>query len=85
MKDLTTALSITEQITNVEVLLYKPARIRIGFEKDKTGQFDDKNKVMRIMPLDAPAPTKQTIIPPTKPVAAKPAKSAAAGAAPWKS
>jgi hypothetical protein len=53
-KDLTVALGIDEHVKDVEVLLFKPAKIKIGIEKDKNGQYDDKNVVKRIMPLDAP-------------------------------
>jgi hypothetical protein len=46
------ALGIEETLTNVEVLLFKPAIIKLGIEKDETGQYDDKNKVLRVRSID---------------------------------
>jgi hypothetical protein len=95
LKDLCNALGVNEHVEDVEVFLFKPAKIKVGVEKDKNGQYDDKNVVKRIMPLDeAPAqsapPTPET----AKPAAAKPAaksqpatkttaRPAPAGQAPW--
>jgi hypothetical protein len=55
LKDLCTSLGVNEHVEDVEVFLFKPAKIKIGVEKDKAGQYDDKNKVKRILPLDPPA------------------------------
>jgi len=94
LKDLCTALGVTEHIEDVEIFLYKSARIWLGVEKDKSGQYDDKNKVKRILPLaapDQPSPPTQSAPSPAKvaakPAAAKPTTKPAtarpAGAAPW--
>jgi hypothetical protein len=88
-KDLCSALGVNEHVKDVDVLLFKPARIKIGVEKDKTGQYDDKNCVKRIAPLDAPpqaAPAEkpQAAAPKPQPAAAKPAaRSGPAGKPPW--
>lgn len=91
-KDLTVALGIDEHVEDVEVLLFKPAKIKVGVETDKNGQYDPKNVVKRILPLDEqpaqPAATK----PDAKPAApatvkpqpaAKPAAARPGGPAPW--
>jgi len=50
LKDLCVALDVNEQVNDAEVFLFKPARIRLGIEKDKQGIYPDKNKVSRILP-----------------------------------
>ena len=45
LKDLCVALDVNEQVDDAEVFLFKPARIRLGIEKDKQGIYPDKNKV----------------------------------------
>jgi Protein of unknown function (DUF669) len=51
IKALCTACGITGPVTNVDVFQYKTCFIQVGIEKDKTGEYPDKNKVTRIMPL----------------------------------
>jgi Protein of unknown function (DUF669) len=53
LKDLCVALGVDEQVNDAEVFLFKPARIRLGIEKDKQGIYPDKNKVSRILPLES--------------------------------
>ena len=43
-------------MNDAEVFLFKPARIRLGIEKDKQGLYPDKNKVSRILPLEPKPP-----------------------------
>jgi hypothetical protein len=93
LKDLCTALDINEHLEDVEVFLFKPARIKIGIEKDKNGVYEDKNIVKRILPLEAsPADsTAPNAAPQASPAAAKPQPAATkgpvrpgpAGTAPW--
>jgi hypothetical protein len=45
VKDLCDATGITDPVTDVEVFLYKPVVITLGIEKDRTGQYPDKNKI----------------------------------------
>ena len=51
IKDLCDACGIRERVTDVEIFLHKPCEITVGVEKDKNGEFDDKNVVRRIKPL----------------------------------
>jgi hypothetical protein len=53
-KDLCVATGVSEQVTDVAVFKYIPCQIRVGIEQDKTGLYDDKNRVSRILPIDAP-------------------------------
>ena len=79
LKDLCDAIGLSGAVTDTAVLCFKPAKIRVGIERDKHGVYPDKNKVNRIMPLDdAPAP-------PAPAPAAVAAKSATqqGKAAPW--
>jgi hypothetical protein len=69
-----------------EPLLFVPVRLGIAIEVDKDGVYPDKNRVVKVSPLDtneaaeavsSPAPTPKPV-----PVAAA-ARSAPSGAAPW--
>jgi hypothetical protein len=84
LKDLCIALNVNEQVDDAEIFLFKPARIRVGIERDKQGVYQDKNRISRILPLEAKPEQ------PAKPVAAtkvasaaKTPKPAPAGSAPW--
>jgi hypothetical protein len=94
LKDLCTALAINEHVENTEVFLFKPARIRVGIEKDPDGVYEDKNKVKRILPFDPPQaapvgpastkPAPQGAVAKPPPATPKsPARSGPAGTAPW--
>src|SRR5262249_61454732 len=52
-KDLCVATGVGEQVTDVTVFKYIPCQIRVGIEQDKTGLYDDKNRVSRIWHVDA--------------------------------
>jgi len=91
LKDLCRALNINQQITDPEVFKFKPARVRVGVESDKYGQFDDQNRIKRVHPLspaepEAPAPEKSATKSAAKPTAKPAAKptTTGPGAAPWK-
>jgi hypothetical protein len=59
IKDLCDACGIRERATDVSVFLHKPCQIQVGIEEDKNGEYDPKNKVVRIRPLvvlNAPLP-----------------------------
>jgi hypothetical protein len=62
LKDLCVAFGITDQVSDPESFLFKPAKVRIGIQSDKYGQFDDKNFVKRVSPLQDPEPAAQTLI-----------------------
>jgi Protein of unknown function (DUF669) len=51
IKDLCDACGIRDKVTDVSVFLHKPCQIQIGIEEDKNGEYDPKNKVVRIKPL----------------------------------
>src|SRR6516225_5888443 len=88
LKDLWVATGVAdEQVDNAEVFLFKPVRIRLGIERDKQGVYPDKNRISRILPLEAKSEEPEQ---PAKPVAAtkvapaaKTPKPAPAGPAPW--
>src|SRR5262249_27801173 len=65
-KDVCAACGITEAVTDLSVLMYKPCSISITIEQDKTGQYPDKNKVGRVMPVVAswngPKPNTATVL-----------------------
>jgi hypothetical protein len=79
------AVGAATPLKNVEPLLFSPVRLGIAIEVDKTGAFPDKNRVVKVSPLNSeaaeaaisPAPVPK---PAPAPVAARPAP---AGTAPW--
>jgi hypothetical protein len=81
LKDICIALGIGEQITDPEVFKFKPMRVRIGIQVDKSGRYDDSNKISRVQSLEddpaEPTPLQQ----PTKP---KPQAGNGPGDAPWR-
>jgi len=90
LKDLCVATGVAEQVDNAEVFLFKPVRIRLGIERDKQGVYADKNRISRILPLEAKSEEPEQPEQPAKPVAAtkvasaaKTSKPAPAGPAPW--
>jgi hypothetical protein len=79
LKDLCTALGVDEHVEDVEVFLFKPARIRVGIEKDPDGVYDDKNKIKRILLLNPPTDGAGALQPAPRPA---PQSGAAAVATP---
>jgi Protein of unknown function (DUF669) len=53
-RDVCFSCGITGPVTDLEVLKYKKCHVRVGIEKDKTGEYPDKNKVTRVDPYVAP-------------------------------
>jgi hypothetical protein len=49
-KDVCAACGITEPVTKLDVLLYKPCVISVMIEKGKE-EFPDRNKVARVLPV----------------------------------
>jgi hypothetical protein len=45
------ACGVTNAVTDLDVLLYKPCTIAVTIEKDKSGEYEDKNKVSRVSPV----------------------------------
>ena len=89
LKDICVALDVNQQVNDPEIFKFKPARIRVSIESDKSGQYDDQNKIRRISPLTDSDGEMQEVKrsgPATKP-APKPAAAKSGngpGAAPWK-
>jgi len=90
LKDLCVATGVAEQVDDAEVFLFKPVRIRVGIERDKQGVYADKNRISRILPLEAKSEEPEQPEQPAKPAAAtkvvsaaKAPKPAPAGPAPW--
>jgi hypothetical protein len=50
-KDILNAIGVTEAVTDLKVLLHKPALIGVIVREDKNGQYADRNDVNRVMPL----------------------------------
>jgi len=67
-KDLCVATGINEQVTDVAVFKFIPCQIRVGIEQDKSGIYDDKNKVSRIRHIDAPVKQAKQSAKPAQPV-----------------
>jgi len=53
-KDVCFACNITGQVTDLEVLKFKKASIRVGIARDKSGEYGDKNRITRVDPYVAP-------------------------------
>jgi len=53
-KDVCLACNITGQVTDLEVLKFKKASIRVGIARDKSGEYGDKNRITRVDPYVAP-------------------------------
>jgi Protein of unknown function (DUF669) len=51
-KDICDAVKLTGQVTDLDALKFIKASIRVGIEKDKNGQYADKNKVTRVQRYD---------------------------------
>jgi hypothetical protein len=65
-KDVCVACGVTNAVTDLDVLLYKPCTIAVTIEKDKSGEYEDKNKVSRVSPVvswNAPIGDKGQLLP----------------------
>jgi hypothetical protein len=82
LKDICAALEINEQITDPEVFKFKPVRVRIGIQVDKSGQYDDSNKISRVRALEDD-PGEPTPAPSSKPKP-QPTAGNGPGKAPWR-
>jgi hypothetical protein len=50
-KDTLIACGVTEVVTDLSVLCFKPCTISVAVRRDKDGNFEPKNEVKRAMPL----------------------------------
>ena len=46
----------TGPLKNLEVLLYKPVKVRLGIKRDKDGIYPDRNQVTQVRPYDYEPP-----------------------------
>jgi Protein of unknown function (DUF669) len=53
-KDICFSCGLTGKMTDLEVLKFKKCLIRVGVEKNKDGQYPDKNRVTRVDPYVSP-------------------------------
>jgi Protein of unknown function (DUF669) len=47
-KDVCAACEVTGQVTDLEVLKFRKASIRVAVARDKTGEYGDKNRIARV-------------------------------------
>jgi hypothetical protein len=88
IKDLCVAFGITEQIKDPSVFKFKPVHVRVGVRVDKSGRYDDQNKIMRVKPLTSSNTEPQAAQAPqaaASPKAVVKPGTAGPGPAPWKS
>jgi hypothetical protein len=52
-KDIVACCGIVGQVTDLETLYFKPCVISVRVEKDRSGEYPDKNKVVRVYPIGA--------------------------------
>jgi hypothetical protein len=50
-KDVCVACGITEPVTDMSVLCFKPCTISVAIRQDKEGRYDDQNEVTRVAPV----------------------------------
>ena len=55
-KDILSALNITGDVTDLDVLYNKPAKIVVKIKEDRSGQYQPKNEVVRVISLAAARP-----------------------------
>jgi len=51
LKDIAVACGVSEQITDLSVLLNKPCTVFVKIETDESGEYPTKNRVTRVKPL----------------------------------
>ncbi len=55
-KDILTALDLSGDVTDLSVLYNKPAKIVVKIKEDKSGQYQPKNEIVRVISLAATRP-----------------------------
>jgi hypothetical protein len=50
-KDVCVACGITDPVTDLSVLCFKPCTISVAIRQDKEGRYDDQNEVTRVTPV----------------------------------
>jgi hypothetical protein len=75
LTDVYTACGITEPTQEIDVLLYKPVKIRVAIKRDPAGEYPDGNRIYAVRPQDyvpKRGPSASPSIGPSASVAAKP-------------
>src|SRR5262245_26403687 len=81
LTDIYTACGITEPTQEIDVLLYKPVKVRVAIKRDPAGEYPDANRIYAVRPQDF-TPKRGPLVP--HGVAPTPPSSAAAKAdRPW--
>jgi hypothetical protein len=94
LKDIYDSVRVTGPTRDIQVMLFKPIKVRVGIKRDKDGVYPDRNCVTQVKPPDhqpkrarnisaatgaAPAPA------PSPTPSSTPKPAAARGDAPWRS
>jgi hypothetical protein len=79
MKSLCDACGLQAAVKDTDAFLWKPVRLKLGIEKDKGGLYDDRNKVVKILP---PGDGEQSSS--VTAAQAKAAGPSSAGSVPWR-
>jgi hypothetical protein len=53
LKDICDAIGLTELLTDLKTLLFKPVKLLVGIERDPAGKYADKNRVQQVLPVKA--------------------------------
>ena len=72
----------TGPLKNLEVLLYKPVKVRLGIKRDKDGIYPDRNQVTQVRPYDYEPPKRGGGPALASPSSPQPAGSGSAAASP---
>jgi hypothetical protein len=51
LKDLCVACGITQVVEDVDIFKFKPFLAKVGIQSDKTGMYQDQNRITRVKPL----------------------------------
>jgi hypothetical protein len=52
LTDIYTSCGITEATQEIDVLLFKPVKIRVAIQRDQSGEFGDRNRIYSVRPQD---------------------------------
>jgi hypothetical protein len=79
LTDICLACDLVGELQDLNDICLKPCAIKVAVEHDKTGQYPDSNKVLRVRPVGALATPEQTRQGQTTPVFCAPAPASPAG------
>jgi hypothetical protein len=87
IKGLCDACGVQGAVKDTDEFLFKPVTIKVGIEKDKAGLYEDKNRILKILPAANGAHAPAAPAPVAAAQAAAPtshAAPAAPGSVPWR-